>query len=117
MPILKAEIHLEEVGIGDVYNAMLSISETESVLLDYDLPNGNTDLPIPQSFVTGITNPYVVLIRSDKDVSWRLNVADTAVPLKANGFAMLYKTDITALLMTNASGATANIKIWLTGIA
>ena len=116
MPILKVQLAMEELGFGEIFSTVQNVSEAESVLLDYQLASGTSNQVIPQSFTTGIASPYVVLIHSDQDVSWRLAAADTLVSLKANGFALLFRTAITNLLMTNASGTTANITVWLTGV-
>jgi hypothetical protein len=116
MPILKVQAYMEELGFGEVFSTLQNVAESESVLLDYQLATGTSNEVIPQSFTTGIATPYVVLIASDQDVSWRLAATDTLVSLKANGFALLFRTAITNLLMTNASGSTANITVWLTGV-
>ena len=116
MPIVRTTLNIEEIGSGEVVSLNISKSTVESVYLDYQLVTGTSNEQVPQNWTTGIVTPYMVLIQSDQDVSWRLSAADTLVPIKAGGFAVLFMTAITNLLLTNSSGYTANIKVWMAGL-
>ena len=115
MPILKMTLKIEEVGRGIIINNTQSVAESEAVLLEYDLATGTADQAIPTSFVTGITAAYILALQSDQAISWRLSATDTAIDLDADGIAVLFGTDIAALLLTNASGSTAHVTVFNAG--
>jgi hypothetical protein len=62
----------------------------------------------------GITTVTACLITSDQTISISYN-AGTAISLVAGGFHMFSNTSITAMAITNASGNTANVTMWLVG--
>ncbi|SRR5258706_2472686 len=62
----------------------------------------------------GITTVTGVLVTSDQPISVSYN-AGTAISMTANGFHMFANTSITAMAITNASGNTANVTMWLVG--
>jgi len=63
----------------------------------------------------GITTIDYVILTSDQAISWRLAAADTAITLDANRLLILWGTSVTAFLISNASGSTANIKVYIGG--
>jgi hypothetical protein len=115
MPTIKATISLEDVGNGVVYSKVHSIAADETGWQYYELATGTTDQAIPFTLSTGVTTVDIVLIESSQAISWRLNAADTAITIDANRVHLLFGTNITALLMSNASGSTAYVKIYIAG--
>jgi hypothetical protein len=115
MPTIKATITLEDVGNGIIYSKQHAINADESAWQYYELVTATTDQAIPFTLSTGVTTVDVVLIESTQAISWRLNAADTAITLDANRVHLLYGTNITALLLSNASGSTATVKIFIAG--
>ncbi len=63
----------------------------------------------------GITTATAVLISSDQTITVTYNGGNQAITLTANGFHLLSNTSITAIAITNNSGSTANISLWLCG--
>ncbi|SRR6266849_4164577 len=62
----------------------------------------------------GITTVTGLLITSDQTISVGYN-GGTAITLIASGFHMFSDTSVTAIAITNASGNTANVTMWLVG--
>ena len=63
----------------------------------------------------GITTATVVLISSDQDVTITYNAGNQPLLVSANGFHVLSGSSITAMAVTNNSGLTANLSIWIAG--
>ena len=64
----------------------------------------------------GITTATVVFISSDQDVSVIYNGSSQPLLLSAGGYQVLAGTSITTMGVTNNSGLTANLTIWLAGV-
>lgn len=62
----------------------------------------------------GITTVTAALITSDQNISISYN-GGTAISLVAKGFHMFSNTSITAMSITNSSGNTAAVTMWLVG--
>jgi hypothetical protein len=114
MPVVKASVTLEDVGKA-FFSKQFSLVEDESVLLEYEVATATTAQDIPISFTTGIAAVDVMLITSTYAITYFLNGSATAITLDANGVHLLCGTNITAMTVTNASGSTAVIKIYLAG--
>jgi hypothetical protein len=114
MAIVRLNLSISENGT-EVYSGTQSLAADESGWQRYELANSVTDQAIPFNLSTGVTTVQVILLTSDKAISWRANAADTAITLSANRVHLLYGTSLTALLLSNSSGSTANVRIYIAG--
>ena len=110
--IVKTTISMELVGQGPIYSKTHSISEAEGVWHELQLATGSTDSSVNFG---GVTTGDIVLLSSDQTISWRCNVVDTAITLDANRVHLLVGTAVTAILLSNSSGSTANVKVLVAG--
>ena len=116
MPVVRLKVELEATGtMGNVFPKQFSLACTEALSFTYQLATATTDQAVPQNFTTGITTATVVAIYSDKTISWKQVAADTAGTITAGGMMMLFNTSVTALVLSNASGSTANVTFFLAG--
>lgn len=115
MAIFKLTLSVEEVGYGEIYSKAMSIAENEDGWQQYMLANGTTDQAIPFNLTTGVTPIDLLLITSDYAISWRQAVTDTAIALDAGAVHCLWGTNMTAILVTNASGSTARVQVFVAG--
>lgn len=112
MAIVKVTINVELIGQGPVYSKTHSISEAEGVWHELQLADATTDSSVNFG---GVTTSDIILISSDQAISWRAAATDTAIGLDANRVHVLVGTNLTAVLLTNASGSTANVKVLVAG--
>ena len=115
MPTIKAIVTLEDIGNAMVYSKQLAINQDESMWLYYEVATGTTAEAIPITFATGIAAVDVFFITSTYAITYFLNGSATAITLDANGAHLLYGTNVTACTITNASGSTAIIRIYVAG--
>jgi len=116
MPSLKLKVDLEEIG-GMHYASEQTVAVAEFGWQEYQLNTGVTDQAIPFNTTTGINSFDFVLLQSDQAISWHQLASDTTIPLDANRVHILNGTGITQILLTNASGSVANIKVAIAGPA
>jgi len=96
-----------------VLDALFTLAHDECVYYsNYEVATGTTDGAISLGPVTTAT---VVYVKSDQTVTVKHNASATAITITANGFILLFNTSVTALTVTNASGSTANMKIYFAG--
>lgn len=92
---------------------------TEHVERRITVPNGTTDLSITFAGSDGLTTAKALLIITDQPITVKINSSSTAIPIghtaSESATLMLDATAITALSLSNASGATANVYISLPG--
>lgn len=116
MPVVRLKVEIEAIGtMGNIFPKQFSLACTECLSSTYQLATATTDQSVPQNFTTGITTATVVGIYSDKTISWKQVPADTAGVITAGGMVLLFNTSITALVLSNASGSTANVTFILAG--
>lgn len=82
----------------------------------YRIATGVTDQEVDFS---GATSPQFVVIKTDKQISIKID-AGQAIPIKPPdgfdyGYFMLSTDDIDTLTITNASGYTATVKVYMAG--
>jgi hypothetical protein len=82
----------------------------------YRVADGTTDQSINFS---GITSPQMVALLSDQLISIKLD-GGSAIPIKKPsgwdyGYFLLTTDDLDTLTLSNASGYTANVKIFMVG--
>ena len=88
---------------------------------EFELPNGSTDYDVATNQSTTAFNNVSVAndmtIRTDRNISFKINVVTNAtVTLSAAEGSINYSSIRTSnLFLTNSSGATANIKILMSG--
>ena len=112
----------EKITIGTTTDEKSNVlTDSAQVLIDEAIPDASTDLLI--ALVMDVSKIAAVYIVSDKALTLEFNNATTGVPTivlvpnvpyiwHTNSYhTNLLATDITALYATNASGATANLKI------
>jgi len=110
--IVKSTVNLELVGQGPIYSKTHSISEAEGVWHELQLATASVDSAVNFG---GVTTGDIVLLSSDQTISWRCAATDTAIALDANRVHLLVGTNLTAILLSNASGSTANVKVLVAG--
>lgn len=115
MAVVRVKLQLEEVGSGVKFETEQSLFEDEAAWQRYELADGTTDQAVPFNLTTGVTTVDILLLTADQQISWRLAATDTAITLDANRFHVLYGCNITALLLSNASGSTANVRVYIAG--
>ena len=113
--VVKFKFDIEQVGSGSLDAGVVSSSFDEGGVLNYEVATAVTDQAIPISTTTGVTTIQALYIKSDQNISIRQVAADTALTVRANLPFMLMGAAITALLVSNASGSTANLKIGIWG--
>ena len=114
--VVKFKIEVESIGGGVSDGHVISAAFDEGGgMMSYELADGTTDQAIPISTTTGVTTIQAFYIRSDQTISLRQIAADTAWSVTAYRPLLVTGTSMTALLATNASGSTANIKIGVWG--
>lgn len=117
MPVIaRLRIELEEVGGGTVDSKLLSAAfdETGRMTL-YEVATGVTDQAMPISTTTGVATIQAFYILSDQTVTLRQVAGDTGESVTANRPCLMFGTSRTAFLVSNASGSTANILLWVAG--
>ena len=116
MPVTKLRLELEEIGRG-IFDPHYVISKAfdETGSLRYELVTGTTDQAMPISTTTGIATIQAFYIYSSQTITIRQVAADTGEQVTANSPYLVFGTSRTALLVSNASGSTANIDIWVGG--
>jgi len=115
MSTIRMKLELEQVGYGIMFSKSLSLSEDEIGWQSYEVATATADQAIAFNLTTGVAAIDIVLITSDYQISYRQAVTDTAITLDAGCVHVLWGTDISALLLTNASGSTALVKIFIAG--
>ena len=115
MSIVHANLILEEIGRFAIPGIDKILSEVETGYVSFEVATGTSNSAFPISTVTGITTIAVFYIESDQTISWKQSSGDTACTVTANGFQLLFNTSMTAILLSNASGSTANVKIYVAG--
>ena len=114
--VVKFKVEVESVGGGFSDGRVNSAAFDEGgSMTNYELADGTTDQAIPISTTTGVTTIQAFYIYSDQTISLRQIAADTAWTVTANRPLIVTGTSMTALLVSNASGSTANIKLAVFG--
>ncbi len=109
--ILTTELQLR-LGQLLLADKLVRISEDEAVYHQIEIADGTTDFSVDFG---GVGTSDVVYIESDVAISFRLVAAGTSIACDANGFALIWGTAPTAILLSNSSGATANVKVLVAG--
>ena len=113
--VARFKFEVEDVGAGivDAMNISQAFDEAGG-MTSYEVATGVTDQAMPISTTTGVTTTQALYFRSDQNVTLRQAAADTGLTIRANLPMLLTGTAITALLVSNASGSTANIRyrVW-----
>lgn len=99
---------------ADVKNLIMSaipytrrVEFAQALAFDYEQANGASFVTVP---VSPITTIQALILRSDKDVTVRLNgQSDAGIPLKAGGILIVYDCEMTAATVQNQSGDTAHL--------
>ena len=113
MPVLRMKIEVENVGEGMVFAKEVTAAVTKTELQQYTIPTATTEQAI--TFPPGFTTVTTILISSDQTISYVKTTGQTTTTVTANCPHLLTGTSLTALLINNASGSTANVKLLLGG--
>ena len=114
--VVRFKCEVEEAGGGIADSLLLSVAFDEGGgMTNYEVATAVTDQAIPISTTTGVTTIEGFYIKSDQTISLRQVAADTAWTVTANRPLLVTGTSMTALLISNASGSTANIKLRVWG--
>lgn len=81
------------------------------------IPTATTEESVVALLTQGLTTLTFVCITADQDISVTYGTAGSNVPvsLTAHGVHLLSGTSLTALAISNASGVTANVTIFVAG--
>jgi len=109
--ILTTELQLR-LGQLLLADKLIKISEDEAVYHQIEISSGTSDFAVDFG---GVGTADVVYVESDIDISFRLVGSGTSIAVDANGFALIWGTAPTAVLLSNASGSTANVKVLIAG--
>ena len=117
MPVVaRLRIELEEVGGGVIDSRSVTAAFDESGRMSlYEVATAVTDQAIPISTTTGVATIQAFYIYSDQTITIRQVAGDTGEQVTANRPYLVFGTSRTALLVSNASGSTANILLWVAG--
>lgn len=92
---------------------------TELIERRIAIPNGTSDLAIGFTGSDGMTTIKALQIITDQPISVKINGGDTGIPIGhtagESATLLLDATAITALSVSNASGATANVYFSMPG--
>lgn len=108
MPVLR--LHVD----ADIKNLIMSalpytrrLEFAQAVAFDYTQADGASFVAVPFAPITTI---QALVLRSDKDVTVRLNgQTDAGIPLNAGGILIVYDSAMTGATVRNQSGDTASI--------
>jgi len=116
---LEAKMSLtDRHGIIGPLAVVQALSQTEWVgPFTTQVADGVVEQAIIVLGTQGLTTITALLITSDADISVTYGVAanNVPIPLNANGFHCMSDTSVTALSLSNSSGATANVTYFLAG--
>lgn len=117
MPVVvRFKLEVEEAGGGIADSQLISAAFDEAGGMTlYEVATAVTDQAIPISTTTGVTTIQGFYIKSDQTISLRQVAADTAWSVTANRPLLVTGTSMTALLVSNDSGSTANIRLRVWG--
>lgn len=113
---------IEQVTVGDrTIKKTQNLSSTARLSLEETIATGQTNKQI--AFTLDVSQLKAIVITSDKDVTFETNSGSSPVDTIAlladvpyvwhyqSYHACLLTTDVTAIFITNASGATATLQI------
>jgi len=117
MPIVNFKMEIEDAKKNLLFTSRQSISVDESAWQNYQLATGTTDQQIPFDLDNGVGSINILLLESDQNISWRQSASDTAITLDANRVHYLGGTGLSNVLVSNSSGSTANVYVYIGGPA
>lgn len=88
------------------------ITAGEGVRQTLKIPDGTTDGSIS---LGGVSSGKLLVISSSQAISVKLNGSSSSLSLDADGILVLVGTTITQVQVTNASGSTAVLDIFILG--
>ena len=114
MPIVTASLSLQRDGEA-IYAKLQEYDVTLEVYYpNYTLVTASTDVSVA---ISPLATIRVFVITSDVAITYRLDsITGTLRTLQARRVAVIVGDAITGLWLSNASGATANIKIYFGGV-
>jgi len=107
MPVPRFEFTLSE-GPRILRSLQLTVAADEWGWDEFEVANGASDASILPGNITTVD---VLYIESDQTVTYELNGADTRITLDPQKAHILFGTAVTAITISNGSGATANMKL------
>ena len=107
MPVATVELVLGEIGTN-LRNLSLTVASDEWGWDEFEVATGVTASSI---FPPNITTIKVLFIESSQDVTVFQNSSATADDIDKEGVLLKFRTSVTALTITNASGSTSIIKL------
>jgi hypothetical protein len=112
---MAAVVHLRgflEVIDGVVVNLTFSNSVDEWSYRQYEVADETEDETIN---LTGIAAVDIFYIESDQAVTIKINGSSDSITIDANAPYLTMGTNITAATISNESGSTADVKIFIAG--
>ena len=116
MPVARFRLTIDQSPGGFVDARALSVAFDEAGFLPlYEVATAVTDQAMPISTTTGIATITAFYIFSTQTITIRQVAGDTGEQVTANSPYLVTGTSRTALLVSNASGSTANILLAVWG--
>ena len=107
-----ASIQLKfDIDKYNIFDDLVTANYSEYIIQQLEVATGTTDGAV--SF-GGVTTADLIWITSDQDISYKLS-GGSSLPVDANKFSLLYGIAATSITVTNASGATAIVRIGVAG--
>jgi hypothetical protein len=118
---LAAEVWVRLSGLGPDLSQALALSGPSAIMLDEAIADGSTDLQVACAFA--LTGLQAFLLVSDQALTVKTNnsgapqetlaiaAGKPLIYLPGTGAPALFAGAVTALFVTNASGATAALKV------
>jgi hypothetical protein len=108
--VIRCSIELEEIGgRREIFFGSLAVDQGDERI--YQLPVSASDVTIDVTPPAGTFYVKAFYLTTDETITWRLASGDDENTLTANGCVLLFNCSFTALVLKNAAGATANVRI------
>lgn len=116
MPTARIRVIIDISPGGQIEDRSVSFAFDEAAFIGtYEVATAVTDQAFPLSTTTGIATIQAFYIFSTQTITIRQVAGDTGEQVTANSPYLVSGTSRTALLVSNASGSTANITLWAAG--
>ena len=108
--VIRCSIELEEIGgRRETFFGSIPIEQGDERI--YQLPVAAGDVTIDVSPPAGTFFVKAFYMTTDETITWRITSGDAEDTLTAHGCVLLFNCSFTSLVLKNAAGATANVRI------
>jgi len=107
MPVIRVETSIAE-GSRNLRSLRKEIAVDEWVWREFEIADGASESDL---FPDDLTTMTVFYIESDQTLTYVYTTAETTSTVTATGYQLHADCSFTTLLISNASGSTANVKL------